>query len=100
MWLAVAFTIEVLGIATAGIKSCGDLRWGVYFVVFLIPGFFIKFTWLVIPLALAFGLGGIAHASVPRHHGILRIGAAVLAVVVIILTALYIPRSSSPCSPI
>jgi hypothetical protein len=93
-WLAAAFSIEALAIAAIGVKSCGNLGWGLYYLLYAIPFFYVEHPWLMIPpLPLAFLTGGVAYPLLERYRKGMLIGWALLAVLVVIITAANFPRA-------
>jgi hypothetical protein len=99
-WWAFAgmFLLIALLSVAAGVKECGSLVWGLYFVG-LSPIIFIKFPWVFLIIVLVFGLVGFTWSK-PVFRRLWLIVFAILLVAVPAAADVVTPHTSVPCQPI
>ena len=95
-----ALFLELLAIGVFGAKVCGNLIAGFYTAIYISPYLYPQHGWLLAPLVIAFGLGGIFYGRISRRRDRVILGWGATALIVILLTASYFAKASSPCTPL
>jgi len=98
--LAAVVVIGELTIAAYGAKSCHDLSWAVYYVLYVSPVFYILEPWTVPLILIAPILGGFRSEWFGRHRTFTLTAFVLLATLMPLLTAVYTSSSPFTCSPL
>jgi hypothetical protein len=97
-WLAGALLTIGSSIFAFGVKSCGDILWGMYVVLFFTGFFYLKFPWALTVLAVAFLLGGMMYPRIARHRNLILVGWTILTVILALVTVANTPTPTDPCT--
>ena len=96
--LASLFLIEILAIGAFGAKACGDLVFGFYYVLYLVPYFFMQHPLSIAPLVAGFFFGGMVFPRISYNRKSLLFSWLISALIVTVVVVSYTHRSPAGCT--